>query len=96
VVDVPFGGAKGRINCDYRQLSARELDALTRPFVERIKDVIGPMLDIPAPDVNTDGRVMGWIMDEYSKYAGFSPGVVTGKRSSCSDLPGARRPPGAA
>jgi glutamate dehydrogenase (NAD(P)+) len=88
VVDIPFGGAKGGINCDPATLSTRELDALTRQFVERIKDVIGPSLDIPAPDVNTDGRIMGWIMDEYSKYAGFSPGVVTGKPMQLFGSPG--------
>jgi glutamate dehydrogenase (NAD(P)+) len=88
VVDVPFGGAKGGINCDPSKLSVRVLNALTRQFVERIKDVIGPMLDIPAPDVNTDSRIMGWIMDEYSKYAGFSPGVVTGKPLSLFGSPG--------
>jgi glutamate dehydrogenase (NAD(P)+) len=88
VVDVPFGGAKGGINCDPSRLSTRELDALTRQFVERIKDVIGPTLDIPAPDVNTDARVMAWIMDEYSKYAGFSPGVVTGKPLQLFGSPG--------
>ena len=88
VVDVPYGGAKGGINCDPATLSVRELEALTRQFVERIKDVIGPTLDIPAPDVNTDGRVMGWIMDEYSKYAGFSPGVVTGKPLQLFGSPG--------
>ncbi len=88
VVDVPFGGAKGGINCDPSKLSVRELNALTRQFVERIKDVIGPTLDIPAPDVNTDGRIMGWIMDEYSKYAGFSPGVVTGKPLQLFGSPG--------
>lgn len=88
VVDVPFGGAKGGINCDPNLLSTRELDALTRQFVERIKDVIGPTLDIPAPDVNTDGRIMAWIMDEYSKYAGFSPGVVTGKPLQLFGSPG--------
>ena len=88
VVDVPFGGAKGGINCDPSQLSTRELDALTRQFVERIKDVIGPTIDIPAPDVNTDGRIMAWIMDEYSKYAGFSPGVVTGKPLQLFGSPG--------
>ena len=88
VVDVPFGGAKGGINCDPATLSTRELDTLTRQFVERIKDVIGPTLDIPAPDVNTDGRIMGWIMDEYSKYAGFSPGVVTGKPLQLFGSPG--------
>jgi glutamate dehydrogenase (NAD(P)+) len=88
VVDIPFGGAKGGINCDPRTLSTRELDTLTRQFVERIKDVIGPHLDIPAPDVNTDARIMGWIMDEYSKYAGFSPGVVTGKPLQLFGSPG--------
>jgi glutamate dehydrogenase (NAD(P)+) len=88
VVDIPFGGAKGGINCDPNTLSTRELDSLTRQFVERIKDVIGPTLDIPAPDVNTDGRIMGWIMDEYSKYAGFSPGVVTGKPLQLFGSPG--------
>ena len=79
VVNVPFGGAKGGINCDPRQLSKQELSDITRSFVSNIKEVIGPQLDIPAPDVNTNAEVMGWIMDEYSKYAGFSPGVVTGK-----------------
>ncbi len=79
VVDVPFGGAKGGINCDPGKMSDRELNVVTRKFVEQTKEVIGPTTDIPAPDVNTNARVMGWIMDEYSKYAGFSPAVVTGK-----------------
>jgi glutamate dehydrogenase (NAD(P)+) len=79
IVDVPFGGAKGGINCDPTQMSERELNAVTRRFVEQTKEIIGPTTDIPAPDVNTNAKVMGWIMDEYSKYAGFSPGVVTGK-----------------
>ena len=79
VVNLPYGGAKGGINCDPSQMSERELNDVTRAFVEQIKDVIGPTVDIPAPDVNTNAKVMGWIMDEYSKYKGFSPGVVTGK-----------------
>ncbi|MGF1579217.1 MAG: Glu/Leu/Phe/Val dehydrogenase [Gemmataceae bacterium] len=79
VVDVPYGGAKGGINCDPRQLSEKELSQITRTFVGQIKEVIGPTQDIPAPDVNTNAKIMGWIMDEYSKYSGFSPGVVTGK-----------------
>lgn len=79
VVDVPYGGAKGGINCDPSKLSEGELHRITTTFVELIKEVIGPTLDIPAPDVNTNAKVMGWIMDEYSKYYGFSPGVVTGK-----------------
>ena len=79
VVNVPFGGAKGGINCDPEQLSVTELHRITRTFVSQIKEVIGPTLDIPAPDMNTNAQVMGWIMDEYSKFSGFSPGVVTGK-----------------
>ena len=79
VVDVPFGGAKGGINCDPAKLSRSELDRVTRAFVTEIKEVIGPQIDIPAPDVNTNADVMAWIMDEYSRHAGFSPGVVTGK-----------------
>jgi glutamate dehydrogenase (NAD(P)+) len=79
VVDIPFGGAKGGINCDPGKMSERELDTVTRRFVELTKEIIGPTIDIPAPDVNTNAKVMGWIMDEYSKYEGFSPAVVTGK-----------------
>ncbi|MCH8209161.1 MAG: glutamate dehydrogenase, partial [Nitrospinae bacterium] len=79
IVDVPFGGAKGGINCDPLAMSEGELNKVTRRFVEQMKEVIGPMIDIPVPDVNTNAKIMGWIMDEYSKYAGFSPGVVTGK-----------------
>jgi glutamate dehydrogenase (NAD(P)+) len=79
VVDVPYGGAKGGINCDPRALSERDLFQITLRFVERMKEVIGPTTDIPAPDVNTNATIMGWIMHEYSKYAGFSPGIVTGK-----------------
>ena len=79
VVDVPFGGAKGGINCDPKELTKTELSRVTRAFVQGIKEIIGPTVDIPAPDVNTNAEVMGWIMDEYSQHYGFSPGVVTGK-----------------
>ncbi len=79
VVDIPFGGAKGGINCDPARLSTSEVDSITRTFVGQIKEIIGPTLDIPAPDVNTNASIMAWIMDEYSKFDGFSPGVVTGK-----------------
>ena len=79
VVDVPYGGAKGGINCDPHTMSERDLFQVTVRFVEQMKEVIGPTIDIPAPDVNTNAKIMGWIMHEYSKYAGFSPGVVTGK-----------------
>jgi len=79
VVDVPFGGAKGGIQVDPKQLSVRELERLTRRFVEQISPVIGPDTDIPAPDMNTNAQVMGWFFDEYSRRRGFSPAVVTGK-----------------
>jgi glutamate dehydrogenase (NAD(P)+) len=79
VVDLPFGGAKGGINCDPRQLSIHELQRLTRAFVEGIHDVIGPEKDIPAPDMGTSAPTMAWIADEYSKFYGWQPAVVTGK-----------------
>ncbi|MCY1020552.1 Glu/Leu/Phe/Val family dehydrogenase [Pyxidicoccus sp. MSG2] len=79
VVNVPYGGAKGGIACDPSQLSIKELERLTRKFVDQIQDVIGPTRDIPAPDVNTNPQVMAWIMDQYSRYHGHSPAVVTGK-----------------
>ncbi len=79
VVDVPFGGAKGGIQCDPAELTHWELERLTRRFVETIGVFIGPRTDIPAPDVNTTGEVMAWIFDEYSKRYGFEPAVVTGK-----------------
>src|SRR5688572_16490789 len=79
VVGVPFGGAKGGIQVDPRELSLRELERLTRAFVRQIHEFIGPDADIPAPDVNTNATVMGWFFDEYSRLHGFAPGVVTGK-----------------
>jgi glutamate dehydrogenase (NAD(P)+) len=79
VVGLPYGGAKGGVTCDPKELSASELQRMTRVFVDQIHEIIGPHRDIPAPDVNTDARVMAWIMDQYSKYHGHSPAVVTGK-----------------
>lgn len=79
VVDVPFGGAKGGIDCPAHELRESELELLTRVLVDRIGDVLGPNRDIPAPDVNTDAQVMAWIMDEYGKLHGDTPAVVTGK-----------------
>ena len=79
VVDLPFGGGKGGINCDPSKLSRGELERITRKFVEKVHDFIGPDKDIPAPDVGTDAQVMAWIMNEYSKFHGFHPAVVTGK-----------------
>ncbi|MEQ8718177.1 MAG: Glu/Leu/Phe/Val dehydrogenase dimerization domain-containing protein [Acidimicrobiales bacterium] len=79
VVDVPFGGAKGGVNCDPRTLSERELEAITRALVDGLGTMIGPDTDIPAPDMNTDARVMAWIVDQYERHNGYAPGVVTGK-----------------
>lgn len=79
VVNIPFGGAKGGVACDPKRLSSAELERMTRTFVSLLDPIIGPYQDIPAPDVNTDAQVMAWIMDEYSRRHGYSPGVVTGK-----------------
>jgi len=79
VVGLPYGGAKGGINCDPETLSARDLEELTRRFIARIERFIGPNEDVPAPDMNTNPQVMAWIVDEYAKYNGYTPAVVTGK-----------------
>ncbi|MEK6607714.1 MAG: Glu/Leu/Phe/Val dehydrogenase dimerization domain-containing protein [Myxococcota bacterium] len=79
VVGLPYGGAKGGITCDPRMLSPRELERVTRVFIDKIHDIIGPHSDIPAPDMGTNAQVMAWIVDQYAKYHGWTPGVVTGK-----------------
>jgi glutamate dehydrogenase (NAD(P)+) len=79
LADIPFGGAKGGVQCDLRQLSPRELEAVTRSFTRRIAIVLGPYRDIPAPDMGTNAQIMAWLLDEYSARAGYSPAVVTGK-----------------
>lgn len=80
VVNVPYGGAKGAVKVDPQKLSKGELERLTRGYTAKIMPVIGPHLDIPAPDVNTNGEIMGWLMDTYSTIKGYTVrGVVTGK-----------------
>ena len=79
VVGIPYGGAKGGIAVDVKDLSAAELERVTRGFVDAIHDVIGPDKDIPAPDMGTNAQVMAWIMSQYQKYHGFNPACVTGK-----------------
>lgn len=80
VVNIPYGGAKGGVKVDPSQLSVNELKNLTRRFTAAILPLIGPASDIPAPDVNTNAQIMGWIMDTYSMFMGHAvPGVVTGK-----------------
>ena len=80
VVNIPMGGGKGGITVDPGDLSLREIEALTRAYTERIWRFIGPLVDIPAPDVNTDSRIMDWLADEYARLSGLAdPAVVTGK-----------------
>ncbi len=80
VVGIPFGGAKGGVICDPKNMSPAELERMTRRYATEISIIIGPRSDIPAPDVNTNSQVMAWIMDTYSMHEGFSsPAVVTGK-----------------
>jgi len=79
-VDIPYGGAKGGIICDPKKMSVGEIERMTRRYASEIAIIIGPEKDIPAPDVNTGGREMAWIMDTFSMQKGYPvPGVVTGK-----------------
>ncbi|MEN9544795.1 MAG: hypothetical protein RLZZ598_1628 [Pseudomonadota bacterium] len=79
-VNLPYGGAKGGIRVDPKQLSLKELEKLTRRYTSEIGIIIGPQRDIPAPDVNTNGQIMAWMMDTYSQNTGATAtGVVTGK-----------------
>ncbi len=79
VVGIPYGGAKGGINCPAQEMERDEVEAATRDFIHKIDRVIGPTRDIPAPDVNTNAQVMAWMMDEYGKLHGHTPAIVTGK-----------------
>lgn len=88
LVDIPFGGAKGGIRCNPKELSSSELESLTKLFTYRLNGLIGPDLDIPAPDVGTGPREMAWIFDAYSRFNNCEPGVVTGKPVSLGGSPG--------
>lgn len=88
LLDLPFGGAKGGINCNPAELTAGELETLTKRFVQRIAMLIGPDRDIPAPDLGTGPQEMAWIVDAYSLHEGFSPAVVTGKPVELGGAPG--------
>ncbi len=79
VVNIPYGGAKGGVAVDPRILSRKEKERLTRAFVDGIHDVIGPDTDIPAPDMGTSHEEMAWIRNQWEKYHGFNPAVITGK-----------------
>jgi glutamate dehydrogenase (NAD(P)+) len=79
VVDLPYGGAKGGISIDPRKQSVKELERITRKFVDQIHTLFGPDTDIPAPDMGTSWREMAWIRNQWEKYHGFNPACVTGK-----------------
>ena len=79
IVSVPFGGAKGGVNCRPEDLTDAELETVARSFMDRVDKLLGPTRDIPAPDVGTNAQTMAWLMDEYGKLHGHSPAVVTGK-----------------
>jgi glutamate dehydrogenase (NAD(P)+) len=79
VANVPFGGAKGGVNCPADQLDRPEVQQIARSFMDKIEKVLGPTRDIPAPDVNTNAQVMAWLMDEYGKLHGHTPAICTGK-----------------
>lgn len=80
IVDLPYGGGKGGIICDPRNMSFRELERLSRGYVRAISQIVGPTKDIPAPDVFTNSQIMAWMLDEYSRIREFdSPGFITGK-----------------
>ncbi len=79
VAGVPYGGAKGGVNCPADALSKSEVQKITRSFMDKVEKVLGPTRDIPAPDINTNAQVMAWMMDEYGKLHGHTPAIVTGK-----------------
>ncbi|WP_159902877.1 glutamate dehydrogenase GdhB [Salinirussus salinus] len=95
VMDLPFGGAKGGVVVDPKELSDAEMERLTRRFANEIRNLIGPMTDIPAPDMGTDAQTMAWIMDAYSvQEAETIPGVVTGKPPVIGGSEGREEAPG--
>ena len=79
IVNIPYGGAKGGVNCDPHKLTPGELQKVARSFMDKIEKVLGPTRDIPAPDVGTNAQTMAWLMDEYGKLHGHTPAIVTGK-----------------
>ncbi|RKX99805.1 MAG: glutamate dehydrogenase [Spirochaetes bacterium] len=80
VVDIPLGGAKGGVICNPKEMSERELERLSRGYIDAVWQILGPERDIPAPDVYTTPQIMAWMVDEYSKLKGYNvPGMITGK-----------------
>ena len=79
IVEIPYGGAKGGVNCPAYDLGEEQLQKVARQFMDKIEKILGPTRDIPAPDVGTNAQVMAWMMDEYGKLHGHTPACVTGK-----------------
>lgn len=79
VVNIPFGGAKGGIQCDPAKMSLHELEMLTRRYISKLSMVLGPTRDVPSPDLNTNAQTMAWVLDEYGRKNGYQPACVTGK-----------------
>ncbi len=95
VVNIPFGGAKGGVKCDPHHLSERELEKITRRYTSELMEILGPEKDVPAPDMNTNERVMAWIMDTYSMHARQTvTAIVTGKPASLGGSKGRREATG--
>src|SRR3954447_7609024 len=79
IAGIPYGGAKGGVNCPADKLTEDEVEKIARQFMGKVEKVLGPQRDIPAPDVNTNAQTMAWMMDEYGKLHGHTPACVTGK-----------------
>lgn len=88
IIDVPFGGAKGGITVDPTSLDEHEQEEVIRRWTRAMVHVLGPHRDIPAPDMGTNAKMMGWLMDEYHRIEGFEPGCVTGKPTELFGAPG--------
>ena len=88
LVNIPFGGGKGGVNVDPRELSERELEHVTRRYVSRIHLILGANRDVPAPDMGTNAQTMAWIVDQYGRQHGYNPAVVTGKPLALGGSPG--------
>jgi glutamate dehydrogenase (NAD(P)+) len=79
IAGIPYGGAKGGVNCPASEMNTSELQTVARSFMDKVEKVLGPNRDIPAPDVGTNAQTMAWMMDEYGKLHGHTPAAVTGK-----------------
>ena len=96
IVDIPFGGAKGGVQCEPRTMSRGELQRVTRTYFQNIDHLLGVYRDIPAPDMGTNAQTMAWMMDAYGSRHGHSPAIVTGSRSQWAARRAATRRPGGA